>query len=45
MVASRSAEGSDAAVMVTKLLCDELPDRFTKAECRNCFKHCGYRYT
>jgi hypothetical protein len=20
-------------------------DRFTEAECRNCFKHCGYRYT
>lgn len=20
-------------------------DRFTEAECRNCFRHCGYRYT
>lgn len=26
-------------------LCAELLDRFTEAECRNCFRHCGYRYT
>jgi transposase len=26
-------------------LCGELLDRFTEAECRNCFRHCGYRYT
>jgi transposase len=26
-------------------LCGELLDRFTEAECRNCFKNCDYRYT
>jgi transposase len=26
-------------------LCGELLDQFTEAECRNCFRHCGYRYT
>jgi transposase len=26
-------------------LCGELLDRFTEAECRNYFKHCGYRNT
>ena len=26
-------------------LCGELLDQFTEAECRNYFKHCGYRYT
>jgi transposase len=26
-------------------LCGELLERFTEAECRSCFKHCGYRYT
>jgi transposase len=26
-------------------LCGELFDQFTEAECRNCFRHCGYRYT
>ena len=23
----------------------DLFDRFTEAECRNCCRHCGYRYT
>lgn len=26
-------------------LCGDLIDRFTEVECRNCFRHCGYRYT
>lgn len=26
-------------------LCGELLEQFTEAECRNYFKHCGYRYT
>jgi len=26
-------------------LCGDLLDRFTETECRNCFRHCGYRYT
>jgi transposase len=26
-------------------VCGDLLDRFTEAECRNCFRHCGYRYT
>ena len=26
-------------------VCGDLLDRFTETECRNCFKHCGYRYT
>ena len=25
--------------------CGDMLDRFTEAECRNCFRHCGYRYT
>jgi transposase len=25
--------------------CGELLDRFTETECRNYFRHCGYRYT
>lgn len=26
-------------------VCGELLDRFSEKECRNCFRHCGYRYT
>lgn len=26
-------------------VCGDVLDRFTEAECRNCFQHCGYRYT
>jgi transposase len=26
-------------------LCGEILDAFTEPECRNYFKHCGYRYT
>jgi len=26
-------------------LCGNILDQFTEAECRNYFKHCGYRYT
>ena len=26
-------------------LCGDLIDRYTEVECRNCFRHCGYRYT
>ena len=26
-------------------VCGDVLDRFTEAECRSCFKHCGYRYT
>ncbi len=26
-------------------VCGDLLDRFTETECRNCFRHCGYRYT
>jgi len=26
-------------------VCGQLLDRFTETECRNCFGHCGYRYT
>lgn len=26
-------------------VCGELLDRFSEEECRNCFRHCGYRYT
>ena len=26
-------------------VCGDLLDRFTEMECRNCFRHCGYRYT
>lgn len=26
-------------------LCGTILDAFTEHECRNCFKHCGYRYT
>lgn len=26
-------------------LCGKLLDNFTESECRNCFRHCGYRYT
>lgn len=26
-------------------VCGDALGRFTEAECRNCFKHCGYRYT
>ena len=36
-----------AARTVDKLweLCGQILDRFTEAECRNYFQHCGYRYT
>jgi transposase len=33
--------GTDLPVQT---LCTAI-DRFAEAECRNCFKHCGYRYT
>jgi transposase len=36
---------SARTVETLRSLCGELLDRFTEAECRNCFKHCGYRYT
>jgi transposase len=26
-------------------VCSDVLDRFTEQECRNCFRHCGYRYT
>jgi transposase len=26
-------------------VCSDVLDRFTESECRNCFRHCGYRYT
>ena len=26
-------------------VCGDVLGRFTEAECRNCFRHCGYRYT
>ena len=26
-------------------VCGDVLDRFTEAECRSCFRHCGYRYT
>jgi transposase len=26
-------------------VCSDVLDRFTEEECRNCFRHCGYRYT
>jgi transposase len=26
-------------------VCGDLRDRFPEVECRNCFQHCGYRYT
>jgi transposase len=26
-------------------MCGSLIDAFTETECRNCFRHCGYRYT
>jgi hypothetical protein len=26
-------------------VCGDVLDRFTETECRNCFQHCGYRYT
>ena len=25
--------------------CGTLLDRITEQDCRNCFRHCGYRYT
>ena len=25
-------------------VCGKLLDRFSEEECRNCFRHCGYRY-
>ena len=36
-----------AARTVDKLweLCGQILDQFTEPECRNYFKHCGYRYT
>jgi len=36
-----------AARTVDKLweLCGQILDQFTEQECRNYFKHCGYRYT
>ena len=38
---------SDAAKSVETLwsVCGDLLDRFTEAECRNCFRHCEFRYT
>lgn len=38
---SASARTVDALWTV----CGELLDQFTEAECRNCFRRCGYRYT
>jgi transposase len=26
-------------------VCRDVLARFTETECRNCFQHCGYRYT
>ena len=26
-------------------VCGNVLSRFTETECRNCFRHCGYRYT
>jgi len=26
-------------------MCGSLIDAFTETECRNCLRHCGYRYT
>ena len=37
----------DAAKRTTEQLwnlCGTVLDQFTKSECRNYFKHCGYRY-
>ena len=36
---------SERTVEALWSMCGELLDRFTEAECRNCFRHCGYRYT
>jgi transposase len=37
-----------ASVRTVEMLwtvCGDLLDCFTEVECRNCFRHCGYRYT
>jgi len=26
-------------------VCGDMLNRFTETECRNCYQHCGYRYT
>jgi len=36
---------SARTVAAFRSMCSELLDRFTEAECRNCFRHCGYPYT
>jgi len=34
-----------ASARTVESLYGDLLDRYTEAECRNCFRHCGYRYT
>ncbi|NCA18000.1 MAG: hypothetical protein EBS90_13320 [Betaproteobacteria bacterium] len=41
LLKSASARTVDALWSV----CGDMLDRFTEAECRNSFRHCGYRYT
>ena len=38
-------DGAERTVDKLWKLCGRILDQFTEAECRNYFKHCGYRYT
>ena len=38
-------DGAERTIDKLWNLCGKLLDLFTKSECRNYFKHCGYRYT
>jgi transposase len=38
-------DGADRTADKLWDLCGRLLDEFTEAECRDYFKHCGYRYT
>ena len=38
-------DGAERTVDKLWKLCSSILDQFTESECRNYFKHCGYRYT
>lgn len=38
-------DGAERTVDKLWTLCGQILDEFTETECRNYFKHCGYRYT
>lgn len=38
-------DGAERTVDKLWILCGSILDQFTESECRNYFKHCGYRYT